>query len=86
MFTQAQLQSLKSNLKVQITETEQFCSELKRTSKEVYKLADPDDKINGQFYFAILNDVRSTYRKEKQHLKNLVSIQKAIKTTLAQGS
>lgn len=83
MLTQSQLQSLKSNLKVQISHSEEYCAELKEITKELYKLADPEDKVNGQFYFDTLNAVRNDYRKEKQRLKSLVSIQKTIKTLLS---
>lgn len=86
MLTQSQLQSLKSNLKLQISASEEYCTELKKITKDLYELADPEDKVNGQFYFYTLNDVRNDYRAEKQRLKNLVSIQKSIKIALAQGS
>lgn len=83
MLTQSQLQSLKSNLKVQISASEEYCAELKEITKDLYKLADPEDKANGVFYFDTLNAVRNDYRKEKQRLKSLVGIQKTIKTLLS---
>lgn len=86
MLTQSQLQSLKSYLKVQITDAEEYLSYLKDDSKSLYSKADPADTENGKFYFETLNLIRDEHRKQKQALKTLVGIQKAVKVQLAQGS
>lgn len=83
MLTQQELQSLKSNLKRQITELHENISLDKDIVKDVYGLCDPDDTVNGQFYFASLNYYRDCIRKQNQELKKLVGLQKSIKKALA---
>ena len=83
MLTQQELQSLKSNLKRQISELQENICLDKQMVKDVYERCDPDDAVNGQFYFDSLNYYRDCIRKQNQELKKLVGIQKSIKKALA---
>lgn len=83
MLTQQELQSLKANLKRQITELHENISLDKDLSESVYGMCDPDDKVNGEFYFDSLNYYRDRIREQNQELKKLVGIQKSIKKALA---
>lgn len=83
MLTQQELQSLKANLKRQISELhENICLD-KQMNKDLYERCDPDDKVNGEFWFDSLNYYRDCIRKQNQELKKLVGIQKSIKKALA---
>lgn len=83
MLTQQELQSLKANLKRQITELHENISLDKDLSESVYGMCDPDDEVNGEFYFDSLNYYRDRIREQNQELKKLVRIQKSIKKALS---
>lgn len=78
-LTQSELQSLKSLLKKQISELQMNMNWNKTCIKDLYHKADPEDVLNGQFFFDCLNDYRNSLRKQKAQMKILSRIQKSIK-------